>query len=379
MLTLRTRRLHFWLTVLGDALGILLGFLLAYWVRFSEVIIPAHRGVPPFDVYVKSLVIVIPVYFWVLRSYGLYQSGKHIRRVEEIFLVLKGVALGSLILMALTFFYREFTYSRVFLIFLWVFVSLSISLVRYLLIQWRYIRRRNNREVQRILIVGANRHTRQLIEWARQNPHFGHRIEGVLTQGKDLVGKHFEGVPVLGDLGQTNEWLEKIHPDEVIIADPSLPKEQVTKMLLDCEDRMVAFRVAADLYGLVTTNLGGEYVASVPLLGLRSLPLDDLWNRANKRIFDFVISAAILTFLLPAMVLIALLIKLGGRGPLFYVQERVGQDGKKFLLYKFRTMRPQAEAVTGPVWAKKGDERVTGSGKFLRRFNLDELPQLWNV
>lgn len=379
MLSTKTRRLHFWITAAGDGLAILAGFFLAYWVRFSEVVVPAHRGIPPFEAYFKSLVIVIPVYVWVLRSYGLYRSEKHIRRVEEIFRVLKGVAFGSLILMALTFFYREFTYSRVFLIFLWVSVSLSIGLVRYLLIQWRYSRRRRDQEVQRILIVGANRHTRQLIEWAEQNPHFGHRIEGILTQGKDLIGKHFEGVPVLGDLGQYDSLIEKHRPDEVIIVDPSLPREQATRMLLDCEDRMISFRVAADLYGLVTSNLDVEYVASVPLLGLRNLPLDDFWNRASKRIFDFAVSGALLGVLLPVMGLIALLIKLGGPGPLFYVQERVGQDGQSFRLYKFRTMRPHAEAETGPVWAKKEDERVTGTGKFLRRFNLDELPQIWNV
>ncbi len=379
MLSARRRSFQVWCTCFGDLLALFLSFLTAYWVRFSELIVAAPHGIPPFGEYLRALLIVIPVYLWVFRSYGLYQPGRQGRRVEEIFTVLKGVTMGSLLLMALTFFYREFSYSRVFLVFLWFFVGFWVSLFRYGLIQWTYRLRREAKDLHRVLVVGANRNARNLILWAKQNPHLGREIEGVLSEAKEGVGKHLEGIPIIGTLEECEQMVEKIHPDEVIVADPNLPKEKIADLLLRCEDGLVSFKVAADLYGIVTSNLDVEYIASVPLLGLRSLPLDDPWNRAAKRLFDLLVSLSLVLVTAPLCLVAIIAIKVTDGGAVFYGQERVGQDGKHFVLYKFRTMRPDAEKGTGPVWAKTEDERCTPIGRALRRFNIDELPQLWNV
>lgn len=379
MLSTKKRVLQTWLIGAWDVLGILLSFFVAFWFRFLEIAIPAHRGIPPIQEYVKALIVVIPVYLWIFRSYRLYQIGRHIRRVEEIFTLLKGVAVGTIFLTALTFFYRRFSYSRLFLVFLWFSASIFVSLFRYGLIQWMYRLRRNSKHIQRILIVGGTRNARDLIEWARQNPHLGHRIEGVLVQDKNLVGKHFEEAPILGTIEECEEVIKKTRSDEVIVADPNLPKEKVADLLLRCEDGFVSFKVAADFYGLVTSNLDVEYIASVPLLGLRPIPLDDPWNRFIKRCLDIAVALTLIILGSPIFILAAFAIKLTDGGPFLYKQERVGQDGKSFKILKFRTMRPEAEKESGPIWAKKGDERVTRVGWLLRRFNLDELPQLWNV
>ena len=379
MLSLKKRSFQTFFVCAGDIFAIFLSFLTSYWVRFSEILISAPHGIPPFGEYLRALPVVVLVFLWVFQSYQLYQLGRHIRRVEEIFTVLKGVALGGLILMALTFFYREFSYSRLFLVFLCFFASIYISLFRYLMIQWTYRLKRQAKDVRRVLIVGANRNARNLIEWAKQNPHFGHRIEGVLAQDEELVGKHLEGVPIVGTLSECDQVIKKIHPDQVIVADPGLPKEKIADLLLHCENGFVSFKVAADLYGIVTSNLDVEYIATVPLLGLRSLPLDDPWDRLLKRVFDLSVTSGLIFCLSPLLILAAAAVKFTDGGKIFYGQERVGQDGKYFMLYKFRTMRPDAEQKTGPVWAAQGDERCTSVGRILRRFNLDELPQLWNV
>lgn len=379
MLTIKKRFRQVGMTYFADFLGIFLSFLLAYWVRFSEVWIPTHKGLPPLSQYLRALWVVIPVYLWVFRSYGLYQVGRHIRRVEEIFHLLKGIAVGTVILMAFSFFYREFSYSRLFLVFLWLFASLMVSLFRYLLIQWLYHIRRQSKDFQRVLIVGSNRNARTLIEWANQNPHLGYRIEGVLVQEKELIGKHLEGIPIVGSVEEGEKIIEKIHPDEVIVTDADLPKDKLTDFLLRCENGFMSFKVASDLYGIVSSNLDVEYVGSVPLLGFKPLPLDDLWSRVTKRTFDLFVSSSLFIFLSPVFILAALTVKLTDGGDVFYKQERVGQDGRNFTLFKFRTMRSDAEQNTGPVWAKKQDDRCTTVGGFLRRFNIDELPQLWNV
>lgn len=379
MLSVKRQTYQIWLTYAADVSGICLSFLWAFETRFSHFILPIHRGAPPFDEYFKALLVIIPTYLWFFRSYGLYQAGRHMRRVEEIFSILKGVAIGSVFLTALTFFYRGFSYSRLFLVFLWFYASLTISFFRYSLIQWLYRLRLRSKDIRRVLIVGANRNARLLIEWAHQNPHLGNRIEGILVNEEELIGKHLEGIPIVGTMAESKKIIEKMHPDEVIVADSDLPKDKLTDLLLRCENGFVSLKVASDLYGIVSSNLDVEYVGSVPLLGFKPLPLDDPWNRVIKRIFDLMISSSLFIFLSPIFILAALTVKLADGGDIFYKQERVGQDGKNFMLFKFRTMKPNAEENTGPVWAKKQDDRCTAIGHFLRRFNIDELPQLWNV
>lgn len=362
-----------------DIFSLFLAFLAAYWVRFSEILIPAVRGIPPLGEYFRALPVVLLVFLWVFRSYGLYQFGRHVRRVEEIFTVLKGIGLGTLILMSLTFFYRGYSYSRLFLAFLFFFAALWVGLFRYVLIQWLYRLRLQAKDLYRILIVGTNRNARNLIVWAQQNPHLGYQIEGVLSRERELIGKHLEGAQIIGTIEQCEDFIKKLHPQEVVVADSKLPREKLAELLLRCENELTSFKVAADLYGMVTSNLAVEYVATVPLLGVRPLPLDDPWNRILKRTLDLGMSAILLVICSPVFLLAAAVIKLTDRGPVFYRQERVGQDGRHFLLYKFRTMRTDAEKRSGPVWARKGDDRCTPAGQFLRRFNLDELPQFWNV
>jgi len=364
--------------ILTDIVAILLSFFIAYKLRFSGYLIPIRKGIPEIEVYFRAMVVVVPIYLLIFRAYQLYRPERHVRRIYELFNVAKAVTVSAVFLMALTFVYREFSYSRVVLLFGWLLSVFLCSTGRYLLIQIEYfIRRHKDRD--RVIIIGANRNSRQLIRWAKENPHYGQDIVGILTNDATNQGKHFDEIPLLGTIEDLNQLLETQAIDEVIVADSTISREATAALMLKCESKMVSFKLVADFYGLITYNVDVEYISSVPLLGLKSLPLDDLWNRLVKRIFDL-ISATILSVILsPLLIVTAFLIKLQDKGPIFYKQERVGQDGKHFNLYKFRTMPVDAEKDTGPVWAKPDDHRVTQLGKFLRRSNLDELPQLWNV
>lgn len=363
---------------LTDISAIIASFLLAYYLRFSEILFPAHKGIPSLEVYLRAMVAVIPIYLLIFRSYQLYRPERHIRRIYELLNVIKAVTVATVFLMALTFIYREFSYSRIVLLFAWFFSILLCSVGRYLLIQFEYlIRKQKSRD--RVLIIGTNRNARNLIQWANENPHYGQEVIGILTNYDSNYGKHIDGVPILGDLKVLDEVFNKEQVDEVILTDPNVSRETAAELMLKCESKMVDFKLVADFYGLITQHVDVEYISNVPLLGLKTLPLDDLWNRFVKRIFDLAVSFCICVFLLPFFVLIAFLVKAYDGGPIFYPQERVGQDEKKFTLYKFRSMSVDAEQRTGPVWAEDGDSRITPVGKFLRHVNLDELPQLWNV
>ena len=142
---------------------------------------------------------------------------------------------------------------------------------------------------------------------------------------------------------------------------------------------MVAFRWIADIFGLLTAKMQVSYLGQVSILSFMDSPLSDWENRVLKRGMDVLVSALALAALSPVFLFLAMLVKSDSKGPVFFFQERLGEDGRHFRLIKFRTMRAGAESKTGPVWAKENDERRTKIGAFLRQNNLDELPQFWNV
>lgn len=378
MLSPRKNSHYLFLIILVDAATILISFGIAYWFRFSGLFIPIHKGLPSVEYYLRVMVVVVPIYLIIFRWYGLYQPERHVRRIQELLNVMKAVSFAAFILMALTFIYREFSYSRFVLFFAWIFSSLFCSINRYFLIQLEYLLRRRG-DQDRVLVIGINANSRNLVRWAKENPHYGQNVIGILANDENHHGKHYETVPILGSYQEFDEILAKEKIDEVVVTDPAIPKEITTELMLKCESRMIPFKLVADFYGLMTHHVDVEYVSNVPLLGLKSLPLDDPWNRLVKRLFDVLVSFSLSVLLSPVLTLIAALIKIGSEGSVLYRQERIGRDGKKFVLYKFRTMVVDAEKKTGPVWAESDDRRVTKIGKVLRRFNLDELPQLWNV
>jgi exopolysaccharide biosynthesis polyprenyl glycosylphosphotransferase len=141
----------------------------------------------------------------------------------------------------------------------------------------------------------------------------------------------------------------------------------------------MTFNMVPDMYRIMTGGMNMQVVDDIPLLGVSRWPLDYFWNRVLKRFEDVVGSALGLVFTAPVMLAAALLVKRSSPGPILYRQERCGEHGRTFTLYKLRTMRADAEAATGPVWTTENDPRRTPVGAVLRRWNLDELPQLWNV
>ncbi len=367
------------LFVLADILAITAGFFAAFHFRFLTGILPVTHGVPNFTPYGSVLMVVLPVYLWFFKKAGLYESRRSIRRIEEIFLVMKGVSYAVVTLMAMSFLYRALTYSRVYLITLWIFTILSVSLTRYLLIQWEYYRKKQKKDLSRVLVIGADHNARAIVQWAQGNPHYGQEVIGILAHDSALIGKHIEDVGIIGPTADAERFIEQLKPDIVILVDSSFTKPQITELVATCEEQLADFKVAADFYGLMTRGVDVEYISRVPLLGFKPLPLDYVWNRVAKRLFDIAVTLVLIILSSPFWILAAVLVKLDDGGPVLYSQERVGRDQKVFKVLKFRTMKVDAEKETGPVWAKQNDNRRTRTGDFFRRWNIDELPQFLNV
>ncbi len=368
-----------WAQLAADGVVIYALLWVCFWLRFTSGYFKSTLGVPDYAIYAKAFIFITFTLLFLVRYYGLYKPGRLLTFAAEAVNVFKAIAVGIVVLMAATFFIRDFTFSRTFLLLAGIVIAFGVSLARFLIgILVMHVDRRRG-SMRNILVVGCDENSRKLVTFYKNNPRLSTRIIGFLDDRLEK-GTDVESVPVLGkteELPEYVRWRREVH--EVVLALQDLPHEKVLQILCECEKRLVTFRWVADVLGLITSRMGVSYLGGVSLLSFTDSPLADWENRFLKRTVDIGLSLAALIFLGPLFLIIALLIKTGSRGPVFYTQQRIGEDGRRFVLYKFRTMRANAEKETGPVWAAEKDPRRTRIGSFLRENNLDELPQLWNV
>ena len=352
---------------------------IVFWARFASGFFSSNLGVADYPFYYRSFPLLILILAFFLRFYGLYKPARFLTFSAETVKVIQAVLMSTLVLMALSFFLRGFTFSRTFLVISGVALAVSISVARFLLGLFVMSVDEKRRSWRNIVVIGADENATRLVSFYEKHRRFGSRVIGFLDD-KRPVGTKLERVPVVGTTSQLGSYIQshsEVH--EVVLAAQGLPTETVLKIIYECEKVLVAFRWIADMFGLIASKMSVAYVSGVPLLSFVDSPLGDWENRFLKRSIDIALSGTALVFLSPVLAVIAWAVKTSSFGPIFYKQERVGEDGRRFLLYKFRTMPIGSEKMTGPVWAAENDARRTRVGAFLRRNNLDELPQLWNV
>ncbi len=375
------RKSYFLLTLLlliSDLMAINLGLAFSYWFRFYSRFVPLLFGIPAAKTYLNILPAVSVILIFIIRSYGLYAVKARLSIVDEFFLILKSMTIGFIVLMSATFAYRQFSYSRGLLVISWFSLIFFISLNRLIINRLRFLIRKANRDLSNLLIIGMDDATPKLIRHISGNPHWNYKICGVVSI-EPTQEKQFLDIPILGDIEHISEILSHRDIEEVILTNASISRQRIFNLIIECEKRMINFKLVADLLGMATSQVDMRNIDGIPLLSLKESPLAEIHNRFIKRAMDIGVSLVSLILLSPFLLMIAILVKLSSQGPVFYLQKRIGEDGKHFAILKFRTMKDKAEKGTGPVWAKKDDPRRTTIGAFLRSHNLDELPQLINV
>jgi len=369
-------RLFEQLILVGDLLLVGLCWLLAYWLRFHVAGPPLpYEDVPPLADYLLMLLPILLVWSVSFRAFGLYRPRRIGSHLSEAVDIAKASTIGVLVLVAvMTFFFRGYDYSRVVIVY---FGLLSIAVVWFSRAAFReglrFARRRGYNQ-RFAVVVGDGELAATVVQRMQGRRDVGIQVLGVVGDDKDDTG----GARRLGGYADLRAVLDAHTVDHVILA---LAHEDYGRLpgLLDAVgDEPVTIHVVPDLLRFASLRGGIEQFEGMPFIHLRESPLYG-WNRLAKRVFDFVFSAAVLAVIWPALLLLAAVVKLSSRGPVFYRQERMGLDGRRFEMLKFRTMDADAEARTGPVWAGPSDERRTSFGAFLRRLSLDELPQFWNV
>jgi exopolysaccharide biosynthesis polyprenyl glycosylphosphotransferase len=227
-------------------------------------------------------------------------------------------------------------------------------------------------------MVGTGPGSEMLVRRMAMFPQYGFQVRGVLDDNR-ATGSQFAGVPVVGRVDDLPAKARELGADQVFIAMADHDRGRVAHLIKQCEDQQLEFKVIPDLLDIMSTRTEVNSLDGLPLVGVRRSQLTGL-NSVVKRAIDVVVSVIALVILALPMLVVGLLIKITSpRGPVVFKQERIGMRRQPFVVYKFRTMIPDAEAATGPKVALPGDPRTTAFGRFMRKVSIDELPQLWNV
>lgn len=401
------------LLVLADA-GIAAGsFALAFYLRQGGPLTMRTAGgalvwSEAFAPYGLLLPIVIAIRLLTFQYYDLYRLRGEFSYFEDGIRIFKAVAIASLLIVSAAFLYRggteyrAFSYSRAVFLVDFAIVLIVIQVMRLLVRNLQSMIRQQGINLIPTLVVGRGPEASLCIKEMRARPALGYRVIGLVESG--AAGPHptqtYEGVPVVADLKGLPEAIMEAGANEVIIADPDVNSDLLFEVMMRCGRRRgVEFRIAPSLFNCLPRKTEIDQIGALPMIRLFREPLSSS-ARLVKRTSDIIIAALTLIFLAPVWLVIALLIKLDSRGPVFYRQERVGMDGRLFLVYKFRTMRldsddeihkeyqrkfiaGQPDANVGnpdrPTYKLQNDPRITRVGRVLRRLSLDEIPQLLNV
>ena len=380
------------LTFLIDVIAFNVAFASAFWIRYESNIFPeSYNPDLEFSSYITLSIIVAAG--WVLMFFftGLYRDWYKESRLDEFFVVVRTIAIGIFLLFLITSasqlmdFARSgnltviLTRTKLAVLFTYaaclVFFATSDRFLMHSLLSFLFTR---GIGVSKVLIIGAQEQGVQLLDEIKHYPQLGYEVRGFIDDNGKFAGTQCDGLPVLGTYSDIPAIVKKERITALIISHVSGSANEILKIVNYCGDLRLTIYMAPSLMDVISGHLKTHQIFGVPLMILLQDHMP-AWEAQIKRIIDLAVSLLVLALGAPAWLAIAAIIRLTSPGRAIYNQERVGQNGKPFIMHKFRSMYQDAEKRTGPMWAKKEDPRITPVGRFLRKTRLDEIPQFINV
>ncbi len=353
--------------------------ILAYNLRF----IPFFTDIKPvsyefdFQQYMTALFFVPLIFILIFAMTGLYQIKITRRLMKELSTVFVAVGASGAIVIIIIFFQRELFSSRFIFLFGWMIALLLLMIGRAITrgIQRSFLRRGIG--IHHEIVIGNDSTTEDIIKQIYKFPYLGYKVMGRFPSFNDETRQGIKGI------------IETGHVDEIIQADTNLPKHEALAIKEFCNDHHLVFKYATDLFEVQPSHIEINTIAGIPIIEVKKTKLDG-WGRIFKRFFDILVSFLLLVILLPLFIIIAVFISIDSQGAVFVKLSRVGEKGKLFKLYKFRSMVKNAQSLKkelleknerkdGPLFKIKDDPRITRMGRFIRKTSIDELPQLFNV
>ncbi len=377
-----------------DFIMIVLAGISAYYIRYADFFQKLRPVIfnLNFSSYLNAVLIISFLWTIIFALAGLYTIKSARKLVKEIYRVILACSTGFVLIVIIIFIRRELFDSRFIILAGYILAIIYVSFGRIII---RFIQRilfKSGLGLRKIVLVGDSKTSDILIHEFSKNNYFGYKIVKRI--------KKFD----LGTEQEMNEFIKTSEVDEIIQSDPNLSKAEVLRLYDFADENHIIFKYAADLLGTKVLKTEVNEIAGIPIVEIKKTPLDG-WGRIVKRSFDIIFSLIFLIISSPIIILTAIIIKLDSKGPIFYLDYRTGQYNKKFLFYKFRSMLSHLCDGEGPNASKEGnkmleelvadsklntrksdplhkiqnDPRITRFGKFIRRWSIDELPQLFNV
>ncbi|MFQ6616376.1 MAG: sugar transferase [Fidelibacterota bacterium] len=370
------RNFKYWLVV---AILLAVDFS-AGWIAFGRSILPVLKEAQvAAPAQWLSYGIVQMVWIILLYAYNGYQADPTLSRFGEIqalfkitLVVVLAAVVGNEVLNL-----PVAVPSSVFLKY-WIIFVLALSTGRLMVrhVQKLFLRKGYGRK--NTLVVGLNHRAQDLVTQL-SDPKLGYHVVGFVTPNLDgSNGEKIGGVPVLGSVKNLTETIQEHRISEVVIALEKPNHDRLLDIITLSNGSPVSLKIIPDMYEVVSGLAKTEQLYGVPLIQINPEIITPQ-QKFFKRLIDIAVSLLVLVALFPVWVLVSIAIKIDSRGPILYRQDRLGRYGRKFIMYKFRSMVHNAESRTGPIWAREDDPRITATGRFLRRFRLDEIPQFLNV
>ena len=358
------------LNELSDTLVLFLCLPLAYWLRFS--VLTGGIAAMALSAYLRLAFVYALAQTLLYALLGLYPADRGLTLARELRLIWLGTALGMAALLSWLFLGHAEHYSRLTLAFFYL-LSAGLLSGKRLLVR-RLSRRRQ--PARRVLLLGSGRMARRYLRELERDPALGYAVIGYLAP--EAAEEAEIRLPYFGDYQRIEAALEESRPDEVVCAPEAEEFQSLTPQIVAaCEKAGVRLSIIPFYAEYLLSRPHFDDLNGIPLLNLRRIPLDNRANALCKRALDLTGAALGLVLCSPLLLIGALGVRLSSPGPVLFRQERLGKEKKPFTMYKLRTMR--ANGWEDTAWSGRDDPRRTRFGAFLRKYSIDELPQLWNV
>ena len=380
-----------WILPVIDLALVCIAFLLSYYLRYEvQFLDPVDEAnAAPFTPYIPYALIFAALLLIFNQSGGLYRERRGRTWWDEVFIIGNSATNTGVVVMAISFLVQPLVFSRLLILQAALLVVVIIGGWRLALRALRAELRRRGIGVERVLVVGAGTVGRSVLQTIVARPDLGLKVVGFVDDDPERGTSDMGRVPALGGVDNLPQIIDQQLVDTVIITLPWQVQRKILSIIRECERKQVRVRTVPDLFELSLSQVQVEMLGGIPLLGINGEARFKASSFVAKRILDVTLTLLALPFVLIIVLITAIAIKLDSPGPVFFAQERIGYNGRRFTVYKFRSMIVDAEKLHADLIRQTGedprhpkvanDPRVTRVGRWIRRFSLDELPQIYNI
>lgn len=371
------------LMIFADLCVVAASFLLGFYLRKQ-----INPNLSSFEMHVVFMPVTLILWGFLLYFFRMYQSFRMKPLFDMIYVIFKTALTAFIIFGSITYLLKITYLSRTFIVLTFMIASFFLCVEKAVVVMFFRYTRLKGFNLRNVLIIGTNKRAERFAELLNNHREWGFHIIGFVDEDPKKIGEVIDGSKVIGSFNDLPRVIHSHVIDDVVFIVPRSWLTKIEEIVHFCETEGLKIHLAVDHFELQFAKAKQTDLHGFPLITFESAP-DKIWHLLLKRVFDLILSWTAVVALSPLIAVIALVIKTTSKGPVFFKQTRCGLNGRRFTLYKFRTMVVGAEKkladlqqhnqMKGPAFKMENDPRVTPVGRYLRKLSLDELPQLWNV